>query len=133
MDLKLEGRRCLVTGASAGIGAGVVEALLREGALVAATARRGQQLEALAQSMKDAGIARPVIAPGDVTDPDDVKRIAREASAFPAISQLKASRSTTSHRAASRASNWTASIPSTSAAHSLSASFPLDISESPQM
>ncbi|MDM0021829.1 SDR family NAD(P)-dependent oxidoreductase [Variovorax saccharolyticus] len=81
MDLKLEGRRCLVTGASAGIGAGVVEALLREGALVAATARRGQQLEALAQTMKDAGIARPVIVPSDVTNSDDVKRIAREASA----------------------------------------------------
>ncbi len=79
MDLMLEGRRCLVTGASAGIGAGVVQALTREGARVVATARRAEKLSALADSMHKAGLARPAIVAGDVANAQDIRRIAREA------------------------------------------------------
>lgn len=81
MELKLEGRRCLVTGASAGIGAGIVEALAREGARVVATARRRDRIEALADSLATAGFPRPVAVTGDITDAAEVKRIAREAAA----------------------------------------------------
>lgn len=79
MDLMLKGRRCLVTGASAGIGLGIVKALAGEGAKVAATARRADRLEALADQLEKAGLPRPVSIPGDLTKPDEVKRIAREA------------------------------------------------------
>jgi 3-oxoacyl-[acyl-carrier protein] reductase len=79
MDLMLEGRRCLVTGASAGIGAGVVEALAREGARVVATARRADRLEGFADSLEKAGLTRPVTVAGDITDAAEVRRIAREA------------------------------------------------------
>jgi 3-oxoacyl-[acyl-carrier protein] reductase len=79
MDLQLEGRTCLVTGASAGIGAGIVEALAREGAIVAATARRANLLEELADKVAASGHRRPVAVPGDITDPREVVRIAREA------------------------------------------------------
>ncbi len=79
MDLQLKGRTALVTGASAGIGAGVVECLAREGALVVATARRADLLEKLADRVEAAGGTRPVIIAGDITDKADVTRIAREA------------------------------------------------------
>lgn len=81
MDLRLEGRRCLVTGASAGIGEGIVEALVREGAQVAATARRGERLEALAERLSGAGLARPLCLPGDITRADEVERLAAAAEA----------------------------------------------------
>jgi len=75
----LKGRRCLVTGASAGIGAGIVEVLAREGARVVATARRADRLQALANALKEAGVVRPVTLVGDITDVNDVKRVARAA------------------------------------------------------
>lgn len=81
MDLQLEGRRCLVTGASAGIGEGIVEALAREGARVAATARRGERLEALAERLAGAGLARPLCLPGDITEAAEVERLAAAAEA----------------------------------------------------
>jgi NADP-dependent 3-hydroxy acid dehydrogenase YdfG len=45
----LEGKKAVVTGASSGIGEATVEALVREGAVVAAGARRRDRLEALAE------------------------------------------------------------------------------------
>lgn len=81
MDLMLKGRRCLVTGASAGIGAGIVEALTREGARVVATARRAELLVRLAESMEESGLERPAIVAGDITDVEGVKRVARDAAA----------------------------------------------------
>jgi clavulanate-9-aldehyde reducatase len=45
----LEGRKAIVTGASSGIGEATVEALVGEGAVVAAGARRRNRLEALAE------------------------------------------------------------------------------------
>ncbi len=70
MDFDLKGRACLVTGASSGIGAGVVHLLAKQGARVAATARRVDKIERL-----DQGVALA----GDVTNPDDIVRIADEA------------------------------------------------------
>lgn len=79
MDLQLKGRRCLVTGASAGIGAAIVEALAKEGALVVATARRADLLDELIHKVVAAGGTRPVACAGDITLLEDVKRIAQEA------------------------------------------------------
>lgn len=79
MDLMLEGRRCLVTGASAGIGAAVVEVLAREGAQVVVTARRVDRLRELADSLAKAGMTGPVTVAGDITNAVDVRRIACEA------------------------------------------------------
>ena len=81
MDLMLEGRRCLVTGASAGIGACIVQALAGEGATVVATARRRDKLDAVAASVHAAGLAMPLVVAGDITDHTDVSRIAAEAAA----------------------------------------------------
>ena len=79
MDLQLKGRAALVTGASAGIGRGIVEVLAREGAVVVATSRRTDLLETLAEKVASEGNGRLVLVPGDITDRADVARIARDA------------------------------------------------------
>jgi 3-oxoacyl-[acyl-carrier protein] reductase len=79
MDLMLAGRRCLVTGASAGIGASIVEILAREGATVVAVARRVEKLNELADAVARTGAAKPIVVAGDITKKEEVKRIAEEA------------------------------------------------------
>src|SRR6185436_14553892 len=70
MEYDLKDRACLVTGASSGIGAGVVRLLASQGARVAATARRIEKIERLD------GVTALA---GDVTDTDDIARLADEA------------------------------------------------------
>ncbi len=72
MDLDLKGRTCLVSGASSGIGAGIVHLLAREGVRVAATARRVDRIE---RHDNVTAIA------GDVTVADDIARVVAEATA----------------------------------------------------
>ncbi len=75
MDLKLNGRTCLVTGASSGIGAGIAKVLAGEGVQVVVIARRSDHLEQLAISINDNGGVRPMVMVGDITKPDDISRI----------------------------------------------------------
>jgi 3-oxoacyl-[acyl-carrier protein] reductase len=79
MDLQLQGRSALVTGASMGIGTGIARVLAREGVRVAITARRGELLAQLADAIEQAGAVRPVVIVGDITDATDVARVAAEA------------------------------------------------------
>jgi 3-oxoacyl-[acyl-carrier protein] reductase len=51
MDLKLAGKTCLVTGASAGIGVAIARSLAREGVRLAILARRRDPMEALADEI----------------------------------------------------------------------------------
>jgi short-subunit dehydrogenase len=62
--VRLGGRRVWVTGASSGIGAALVQELVRRGCRVAASARRADRLEALG--------SRVLAVPLDVTDRDAV-------------------------------------------------------------
>jgi 3-oxoacyl-[acyl-carrier protein] reductase len=72
MDFELKDRTCLVTGASAGIGAGIVRLLAEQGARVAATARRVDRIERHRN-------VTPITA--DITSAGDLSRLAREAAA----------------------------------------------------
>ncbi|MFQ5763861.1 MAG: SDR family NAD(P)-dependent oxidoreductase [Rhodospirillales bacterium] len=67
MDLQLEGRACLVTGASQGIGKGTARVMAAEGCRVALLARRTELLQALADEIAGTGWARPAIIDEDVT------------------------------------------------------------------
>jgi len=71
----LEGRKAVVTGASSGIGEATVEALVREGAAVAAGARRRDRLEALAERLGDTVHVSEV----DVTDQEAARSFVEQA------------------------------------------------------
>ena len=63
-------RIALVTGASGGIGAEIARALARRGFDLALVARRGPELEALADEIAARGRPRPVTIQLDVAAPD---------------------------------------------------------------
>lgn len=81
MDLNLTGRSALVSGASAGIGAGVARVLARQGVRIAITARRRDLLDQLAVHIAGTGAETPIVVCGDVTDAADAQRIVAEAAA----------------------------------------------------
>jgi len=68
MDLQLRDRIALVTGASEGIGAGMVRVLAAQGVTVVATARREERLLALADEVERSGGTRPYAIAADITD-----------------------------------------------------------------
>ncbi len=65
---EIEGSRVIVTGASSGIGRAIVLELVRQGAAVAAVARRAERLAELADEVGRIGGKIETVA-GDVTDP----------------------------------------------------------------
>ncbi|HEX6999902.1 MAG TPA: SDR family oxidoreductase [Gammaproteobacteria bacterium] len=67
MDLQLDGKTCLVTGASRGIGRGTAKVLAAEGCRVAVVARRRNLLEELAGEIEAAGGTKPLIVDEDLT------------------------------------------------------------------
>jgi 3-oxoacyl-[acyl-carrier protein] reductase len=76
MDLKLNSKRALVTGASAGIGRGIALALAAEGVQMAITARRDDRLRELAKEIQASGAPEPVCIAFDMYDPGAAQRIA---------------------------------------------------------
>jgi 3-oxoacyl-[acyl-carrier protein] reductase len=75
MELGIQGRTALVTGASMGIGRGIATALAREGVRLAAVARRRNLLEELERELQ----AKLVIVECDFLRPDAPEAIARAA------------------------------------------------------
>jgi NADP-dependent 3-hydroxy acid dehydrogenase YdfG len=71
----LDGRRILITGASAGIGAAVARRAVHDGARVALVARRPEPLEVLTRELG----ARAVAVPGDVADADSIDAAVEQA------------------------------------------------------
>lgn len=67
MDLELEGRTALVTGASRGIGRAIAKTLAREGVPVALVARHAERLESTASEIRDQG-GQVVVVPADLSD-----------------------------------------------------------------
>ena len=74
MDLGLEGKVCVVTGASRGIGLAAARALAAEGACVLLVARGGEALDAAVRSLGGEAAALAI----DVTEPAAADRIAAE-------------------------------------------------------
>ena len=79
MDLQLQGRTALVTGASVGIGRGIAHALAAEGVRLVLTARRLDKLREVAAEIVAAGGAEPVIFEQDMLAEDAAPRIAQRA------------------------------------------------------
>lgn len=68
MNLELSEKRCLVTGASRGIGRATAKVLAAEGCRVAIVARRAALLEELADEIDAAGGTRPAVIVCDLVD-----------------------------------------------------------------
>ena len=79
MDLQLNGKTALVTGASQGIGRAIALGLAREGAHLAIAARRTELLDKVASEIESAGGRRPVIITADLTNPETPERLAASA------------------------------------------------------
>jgi 3-oxoacyl-[acyl-carrier protein] reductase len=89
MDLELSGRVAIITGGSKGIGAATARLLGREGCKLALTARGKDDLERMAQTLRDETGAEVLTVPGDMGVTEDANRVARETlAAFGAIDIL---------------------------------------------
>jgi NAD(P)-dependent dehydrogenase (short-subunit alcohol dehydrogenase family) len=81
MDLQMNGKTALVTGASAGIGKAITFALAREGVDVAICARRKAPLEEAAAEIARATNRKIVPIPADLTKPADAENFVKQAHA----------------------------------------------------
>ena len=81
MDLQLDGKTALVTGASAGIGRGIAVALAREGVRLAITARREAAARETAEVVAEAGGPAPAVILKEILDSDAPATIADTAMA----------------------------------------------------
>lgn len=79
MDLRLTERRCLVTGASTGIGRAVALVLAEEGARVAIAARDRGHLEELSNEIARIGGLPPILLTADLTQPNGPGELAAAA------------------------------------------------------
>jgi len=80
MNLNLRGRRALITGASKGIGAATAEVLAEEGCDLHLAARSAPALEDLAHRLRATYTVDVDVHPVDLRRPDDLARLAEEAS-----------------------------------------------------
>src|SRR5713101_8429946 len=79
MDLQLNGRTALVTGASMGIGRGIALALAAEGVKLAVVARRKALLDELADEIVAAKGLRPTVIVADIMAADAASSISEQA------------------------------------------------------
>jgi NAD(P)-dependent dehydrogenase (short-subunit alcohol dehydrogenase family) len=79
MDLKLRGKRAVITGASKGIGRAVAEILAEEGCDLILAARNSGPLEQLARDIRGRHNVGITLQPSDLSKADDQKRIAEHA------------------------------------------------------
>jgi 3-oxoacyl-[acyl-carrier protein] reductase len=79
MNLELNGKTALVTGASEGIGRAIALGLAREGAHLVIAARRTELLDKVASEIEGAGGRRPAVITADLTNPETPERLAASA------------------------------------------------------
>lgn len=81
VDLALGGRRALVTGSSAGIGAAVARQLAAEGCVVMVHGRDLARVNRIADDLRESG-ATVETASGDLTEPGEAAQVAERARLF---------------------------------------------------
>lgn len=66
---------CLITGASAGLGAALAREFAKAGHTLVLTARRVRELNAIADEIAASGLPRPVVVTSDLSTPEGVARL----------------------------------------------------------
>lgn len=75
MDLRIKGKRALVTGASSGLGKAAALALASEGVIVTINSRTKDTLEKTASFIENETGSKPDIAVGDISISENIKKI----------------------------------------------------------
>lgn len=78
LDLKLTGKRALVTGSSSGIGEAIAHALAREGVHVVVHGRNPERTQRVAEDIRQKG-GKAWVALGDLGHPDAARAVAKNA------------------------------------------------------
>jgi NAD(P)-dependent dehydrogenase (short-subunit alcohol dehydrogenase family) len=78
LDLKLTGKRALVTGSSSGIGEAIARILAREGAHVVVHGRNAERAQRVADQIRRDG-GKAWVALGDLGQPDNARAVAKNA------------------------------------------------------
>jgi NAD(P)-dependent dehydrogenase (short-subunit alcohol dehydrogenase family) len=78
--MKLDGKTALITGGSKGIGKGIAEAYLKQGAEVIICGRNEANLQATGDELKEFGQINYVVC--DISKLDDVKRLTSQIEAI---------------------------------------------------
>lgn len=78
MDLKIKGRKALVTGASAGLGAAAAMALAAEGVELYINSRDSARLNVAADKITRATGIKPITIAADVSTPEGIKTLAEK-------------------------------------------------------
>ena len=81
MELNLDGKTCLITGASAGIGAAIARVMAQEGVKLAILARRRELLESLACEIQKTSKQSPIVVQADLMDPESPEQVKNELTA----------------------------------------------------
>ena len=81
LDLKLDGKKAVVTGGSEGIGKGIAKVLAEQGCDVAICARRKEPLEATAAEIARATNRKIIAIPADLTKAADAENFIKKAHA----------------------------------------------------
>ena len=79
MDLRLDGKRALVTGSTAGIGYAIAEGLAQEGADVIVNGRSAERVAEAAGALNNATRTRAIGIAADLGSADGVMRLVNEA------------------------------------------------------
>lgn len=82
MDLKLQGRKALITGASYGLGFACAQALAEEGAAVAICSRDQEKVKGAASQISELTGSKTLAISADLTIEEDLQRVFSEAQMF---------------------------------------------------
>jgi NAD(P)-dependent dehydrogenase (short-subunit alcohol dehydrogenase family) len=77
MELKLQGKRALVTGSSSGIGEAIAKTLIREGAIVVVHGRNVERTQRVADDIATAG-GKAIVAIGDLATPEGASAVVEQ-------------------------------------------------------